>query len=33
LKLEKILYNRKLPARLFTSQALSDEAIEEEFRP
>ncbi|MEO7244333.1 MAG: outer membrane lipoprotein-sorting protein [Rubrivivax sp.] len=33
LKLSKISYNRKLPARLFTAQALADESIEEEFRP
>ena len=33
LKLSKVSYNRKLPARLFTAQALADESIEEEFRP
>lgn len=30
---EKVIYDRKLPARLFTPQALSDERIEAEFRP
>lgn len=29
----KIIYDRKLPARLFTSRALADEQIESEFRP
>jgi hypothetical protein len=33
LKLSKVSHNRKLPARLFTAQALADESIEEEFRP
>jgi len=28
-----IIYDRKLPARLFSSRALSDEQIESEFRP
>jgi hypothetical protein len=30
---EAAIYDRKLPARLFTSQALADENIESEFRP
>lgn len=30
---EKVIYDRKLPARLFTPQALSDERLEAEFRP
>lgn len=30
---EKILYDRKLPARLFSSQALEDESVEEDYRP
>ena len=33
LTVEKPLYDRGLPARLFTPQALADEAIEAEFRP
>ena len=30
---ETVIYDRRLPARLFTSQALADENIELEFRP
>jgi hypothetical protein len=30
---EEAIYDRKLPAKLFTSQALSDESIEAEYRP
>ncbi len=30
---EVVVYDRNLPARLFTSQALSDERYESEFRP
>jgi hypothetical protein len=30
---EDALYDRKLPAKLFTSQALADENLEAEFRP
>lgn len=33
LTLEKMLYDRRLPARLFTSQVLEDEQAEQEFRP
>lgn len=33
LTLEKAIYDRALPARLFTPQALADETIEAEFRP
>jgi hypothetical protein len=28
-----VLYDQKLPARLFTSQALADESLESEYRP
>lgn len=30
---QKIIYDRKLPAKLFSSRALADEQIESEFRP
>jgi hypothetical protein len=30
---EKILYNRKLPASLFTTETLEDESLEEDYRP
>jgi hypothetical protein len=30
---EEILFDRKLPAKLFTPRALADESIESEFRP
>jgi hypothetical protein len=30
---DKAVYDRKLPAKLFTPQALADEAIESEYRP
>lgn len=33
LTVEKAVYDRRLPARLFTPQALADEAIESEYRP
>lgn len=33
LTVEKILYDRRLPARLFTKQLLEDESIEEAYRP
>lgn len=33
LTVEKILYDRRLPARLFTSQLLEDESAEEAYRP
>lgn len=33
LTVEKILYDRHLPARLFSSQALEDEHSEQEYRP
>ena len=33
LVVEKALYDRKLPARLFTQQALADERFESEYRP
>lgn len=33
LTVDKAVYDRKLPARLFSAQALADESIEEEFRP
>ena len=29
----KIIFDRKLPAQLFTTQALEDEGVEEEYRP
>lgn len=31
--LEKIQYDRRLPSSLFTTQALEDESVEEEYRP
>ena len=31
--IDSALYNQKLPAKLFTSQALADESIESEYRP
>jgi hypothetical protein len=30
---EEVLFDRKLPTRLFTPRALADESIESEFRP
>lgn len=33
LVVEKAVYDRKLPPRLFNNQALADESIEQEFRP
>ncbi|WP_119293320.1 outer membrane lipoprotein-sorting protein [Azohydromonas sediminis] len=33
LVVEKALYDRRLPARLFTPQSLADERLEAEFRP
>lgn len=33
LTVDKIIYDRRLPARLFTSQALEDEHFEQEYRP
>jgi hypothetical protein len=33
LTLDKILYDRRLPQQLFTSRALEDEELEEEYRP
>lgn len=33
LTVEKILYDRRLPTRLFSSQALEDEDFEQEYRP
>lgn len=33
LTIDKIIYDRRLPAQLFTTQALEDEAVEEEYRP
>ncbi|MFA5243324.1 MAG: outer membrane lipoprotein-sorting protein [Sulfuricella sp.] len=33
LTVEKILYDRRLPTRLFTKQLLEDESIEEAYRP
>ena len=33
LTIDKIIYDRRLPARLFTTQALEDEGVEEEYRP
>ena len=33
LALEKILYDRRLPQQLFSSRALEDESLEEEYRP
>lgn len=33
LLVSKVIFDRKLPARLFTTQALEDEGAEEEYRP
>ena len=33
LSVEKVLYNRRLPPELFTTEALEDESVEEEHRP
>ncbi len=33
LTVEKAVYDRRLPAKLFTPQALADEALESEYRP
>lgn len=33
LSVEKVLYDRRLPARLFTTQLLEDESAEEAYRP
>ena len=33
LTVSKILYDRRLPPQLFTTQALDDEGVEEEYRP
>lgn len=33
LTVEKMLYDRRLPAKLFSTQTLEDESAEEEFRP
>lgn len=33
LTISKILFDRRLPAKLFTTQALEDESYEEEYRP
>lgn len=33
LVVEKIRYDRRLPARLFTTEALEDETLEEDYRP
>lgn len=33
LTVEQILYDRRLPSRLFTTQTLADESAEEDFRP
>ncbi|MDP1682858.1 MAG: outer membrane lipoprotein-sorting protein [Burkholderiales bacterium] len=33
LTLDKIVFDRRLPAQLFTTQALEDESVEEEYRP
>lgn len=33
LTVEKAVYDRKLPARLFSAQTLADDGIEQEFRP
>jgi hypothetical protein len=31
--IDSALYDQKLPAKLFTSQALADESLESEYRP
>ena len=33
LTIDKIIYDRRLPKQLFTTQALEDEGVEEEYRP
>ncbi|MCB1997791.1 MAG: outer membrane lipoprotein-sorting protein [Rhodoferax sp.] len=33
MKAERVVYDRKLPNRLFTPQALADEGLESEYRP
>lgn len=33
LTVEKIQYNQRLPARLFTTEVLEDESLEEDYRP
>lgn len=33
LTIDKIIFDRRLPAQLFTTQALEDEGVEEEYRP
>lgn len=33
LTIDKIIFDRRLPAQLFTTQALEDESVEEEYRP
>ncbi|MEK6662412.1 MAG: outer membrane lipoprotein-sorting protein [Pseudomonadota bacterium] len=33
LTIDQIIYDRRLPAQLFTTQALEDESVEEEYRP
>lgn len=33
LTIDKIIFDRRLPAQLFTAQALEDEGVEEEYRP
>lgn len=33
LLVEKIQYNRRLPAKLFTTEVLEDESLEEDYRP
>lgn len=33
LTVDRMLYDRRLPARLFTTQALEDESVDEEYRP
>jgi hypothetical protein len=33
LTVEQILYDRRLPARLFSTQTLEDESAEDDYRP
>jgi hypothetical protein len=33
LTIDKIIFDRRLPAQLFTTQSLEDESVEEEYRP
>jgi hypothetical protein len=33
LTVEKVLYDRRLPAKLFSTQTLEDESAEEDYRP